>query len=136
MAASGQSLPASWRHPAVLLRAGPVEFADQMLMGAGGRHADIVQQAQVEQEVRLLATALQHQCAIPGHDADPLAVGHIIDAHQIQRIGQRMDDFTQVDMNAAIAGRGRVGATWWSFARRKTWQPACRVFNLMQDCRA
>jgi hypothetical protein len=38
-------------------------------------------------------------------------VGHIVDAHQIQRIGQRMDDFTQVDMNAAIAGRSRVGAT-------------------------
>jgi hypothetical protein len=44
-----------------------------------------------------------------GHDADALAVGNIVDADQIQRIGQRLDDFSQVDMNAAIGSGGRRG---------------------------
>jgi hypothetical protein len=57
-------------------------------------------------------------------------VRHIVDAHQIQRIGQRMDDFSQVDMNAAIAGGEGWERTWWSFARRKTGQSAGTVFSI------
>ena len=111
---------------AVLLRTGPVELADQMLMGAGGRYADIVQQAQVEQEIGLLAAALQDQRAIPRHDAYPFAMRHIINSHQVQCVGQSMDDFTQIDMNAVVAGgresRSGHGRT---FARLETWPPAC-----------
>jgi hypothetical protein len=61
-------------------------------------------------------------------------VGNIVDADQIQRIGQRLDDFAQVDMNAAIGsgGRGR-GDRHGGLSQQVNGQSAVadRPFNLM-----
>lgn len=72
----------------VLLRAFPVKFIYQVFVGASRRDADIVQEPRFKEKAALVLAHIQHSTTLQGHDAHPLAVGYIIHAHQIKRIGE------------------------------------------------
>lgn len=87
------------------LRAFPVELLDQMTMGDRGRHADIVQQAEIEDKARLFLPCPLAAQALGGHDADALAVCQIVDTDQIEGVGQGVDDGTEIGANGTMRGR-------------------------------
>ncbi len=89
---------------AVALRRFPVEFADQMAVHRGRRNADVVQHAEIEQEGGFGVGQARLPRAGSGHRADPLAVRDVVDADQIERIGQGIDDLAQVDVEASVRG--------------------------------
>ena len=94
-------------HVAVLLGHLPVEFADQMVVGAGGGNADVVQQPQVEEKGGVAPVQPHDPGAGRRHDAHPLAVGHVVDAHQVEGVGKGVDDLTQVHIDVGGSnGRG------------------------------
>jgi hypothetical protein len=82
-----------------------------MAVGGGRRHADIVQQPQVEQLCDTACIGALGLGAFGRHDANPLAMGKIVDAYQIERIGKREDDVPQVGGEAASALTGCRGTT-------------------------
>ena len=70
-----------------------------MAVGAGGRHTDVVEHAEIEQEGRIALGQPLDPPAFGGHDADPLAVGHIVHAHQIEGIRQGVDDVAKIGVD-------------------------------------
>jgi len=89
---------------AVLLGAFPVEFGDQMVVGDGRRDADVVQQAEFEQEEAAFRRQVEHFGHRGGHDADPFAVADVVDADQVEGVGQRIDQVTE----SGGEGRGHI----------------------------
>ena len=95
---------------AVRLGAGPVEFLQQPVMHLGGGHSDVAQQANVEQKSDLMPVQPRLPGTLGRHDRHPFAVGDILDADQIQRIGQRVDDLAQIGVDRLMGRyRGAVG---------------------------
>ncbi len=72
-------------HLAVALGGLPIELADQMVMGDGRGDTDIMQHPQLEQQTAFGLTHPQLPAALGSHNPDPFTVGHIANAHQIQR---------------------------------------------------
>ena len=91
---------------AVRLGAGPIEFLQQPVMHLGGGHADVAQQANVEQKGDFMPLQPRLPGALGRHDRHPLAIGDILDADQIQRVGQRIDDLAQIGVDRLVSGCG------------------------------
>ena len=84
----------------MLLRARPVELLDQIAMDPGRGHADVVQHAEVEQEIPLLLAQAKLRRTLGRHDADALAMRDIVHADEVERIGQRVDHTAKVGVDA------------------------------------
>ena len=110
---------------AMLLGALPVEFQEQVVVGGRRGDADVMQHAQVEQEGLLRGRHGQFQPAGAGHDPDPFAMAHVVDADQVQGVGQGVDDLPQIDGDLAIGvsgggvrGQGHRRLLAWAKVRR------------------
>ena len=76
-----------------------------MIVRGRRRNANVVQHAEVEQEACFAFVAAQRAGAIGSHQADALAVTDIVDANEVERFGERVDDLPKINANA----RGGVG---------------------------
>ena len=99
---------------AVRLGTRPFEVGDEAAMDARRRNAAVVQQAGiVEQELGLLVPAeLARQFA--GEHANPATVQQVVDADQVDRVGDRHDQLAQVDRKVGRQARHAHGG---QFAR-------------------
>ena len=99
---------------AVRLGARPFEVGDETAVNAGRRDAAVVQQAGiVEQELGLLVPAeLAGQLAC--EHANPAAVQQVVDADEVDRVGDRHDQLAQVDREVGRQARHAHGG---QFAR-------------------
>ena len=101
---------------AVPERAFPVELGHQVAVRHRRGDAGIVQQAEIEQKRGLCARPALGLRAFGGHDADALTVRDIVDADQIKRIGERVDDVAEIGVQNQVVivwahGRNTPGNT-------------------------
>ena len=101
-------------HHRMLLRPCPIEIGHEMLVSLRGRHPDVVQHAELEQVVDIDRAAPGGPTTFGGHDAHPLAVGHVVHPDQVQGIRQGINNVMKV--NAQSHGRvlGRSHARCFS----------------------
>ena len=84
------------------LRAFPGKFGDQMGVRHGRRDADVVHQAKVEEARRFGRTQAHLPRALRSHDADAFSVREVVDADQVERVGQRVDDAAKIGAQRAL----------------------------------
>jgi hypothetical protein len=80
-------------------------------MDAGGRHADVVEHPELEEKGDFVRAQALDPPALGGHHADPLAVGHVVHADQVERIGQGMDHLAKIHIEGH-SGTSRAGGAW------------------------
>ncbi len=80
-------------------------------MHPGGRHPDVVEHAELEEKGDFASPQALDPPALGGHHADPLAVGHVVHADQVERIGQGMDHLAKIHIERH-SGTSRAGEAW------------------------
>jgi len=81
----------------MILGALPLQLAHQVGVFAAGGDPDVVQQADIEQALASGFVQLEALGAHPGHVAHPLAMRVLVDADQVEGIGEGKDYLVEID---------------------------------------